>query len=655
MTEPGDLLSIQRFIADPEQWSFRRLTAGPMSYNHKPGGLHVNPESLGVRYAEVPQPFGWRFASLPTPTSSPMSRDFVRFDERSVVAPNDAVVSAWLDAGWAGRCAIAEELESASGPWAATLRTELPHWNKLTVQRGTLPWYFIHAPGPGRRGLTIPAAYIDTLRSLIQRYAAAYTPIPGKPDPADTNSGWPNLVTHPVAKVVSCMIAGNDADAHAFLDLGRKFALTTNLSAASAWGFGLGNRTGPSYKQRDILRHTGGANFSVWGDGIGFAERNRIIYMASAAANRLLRPLYERLQGARRNLPGLWHAGGVSFRPLASYPYQYEADISGFDASVTPELQDVLAHAMARAWPDLLQLIKLWRIIEELPFITPSWSFTPGRCALIQALGGTRSGIKTTAEAGTLYARAATEYALRRQGWAPTDCAILSLGDDIRLGTSQPLDPALWSSSFADVGLACNLLEGDGFLARHLSPTLDGVPIAGRIVQQTMSNERERFGEPALGITYLGFLARTERVQSLPPFLKNLSWTVIRHAAWIQKLCHQHAISSLDELRTLIEHDATIRITMIDALRSVEGTAWYTEHERAAEHSPVGKELLMYVSRALTEYRAERATLQHLIDAASNRLCALPTPQRLRLAAEGYFSVTHGSLQAWKWLAYANH
>jgi len=622
------------------------MTAGPLVVHQGPGTAIVDPRTLGVSYAEAQAPQFWRFTGVPNPERSPLHPLFQRYDERSVVAPTDGDVTQWLDAG----VDATSTLETLQLPEPSIMVTELPHWRKLTVQRGQLPWYFIHAPGPGRTGRALPAGFLSAMERLMRRYADAWQPIPSKPDPAKTNPGYPSFVTHYVGKVVSNLLGGNDLNPSAFLDAGRTFASMVGIPPEAAWGFGLGNRSGPSYKDRPVLLHKGGSTYAEWGLARGFAQRNRIIYMAAAACNRLLRPLYERLQGARRRLEGLWHAGGISFGPLAGRKYQYEADIAAFDSSVSPELQDLLLFMLKWIWPDLREHAELWRVIEELPFITPSWSLTPGRCGLVGALGGTRSGTKTTAEAGTAYARAATEYALDQQGISLNQVTILSLGDDVRISSDVEINPDAWEYSFNEVGLSCTLIAGDGFLARHLTPTLDGVPIAGRVVQQTMSNEHERKGPEALGLSMLGFIARTEKFEQLPAQLQTQTWSVISHAKWIRDVTATEATSSVHTLRSYLINNPEPQQIINQALKSVEGLDWLSEHTRAAEHSESGRQLLAWITGDIRALQLDRVSRELYVDAASAKLASLPLTLRLQLAVDGYYAVTSSPLEAQRWL-----
>jgi hypothetical protein len=202
-----------------------------------------------------------------------------------------------------------------------------------------------------------------------------------------------------------------------------------------------------------------------------------------------------------------------------------------------------------------------------------------------------------------------------------------------------------------EVGLTCELIPGDGFLARHLTRSLDGIPIAGRIVQQTMSNEHERFGPEALGIHYLGFIARTEGSEALPSVLQDAAWQVIKHARWVRDLAASHrSVTDLKSLRQLLSTDSTVKEVIAEALRSTAGLEWLSEHTRAAEHSEVGRRLLSWITEDVRRLQLPQVSLEHYIDAASHRLAALPETQRLRMALDGYYAVAASSVQAHRWL-----
>jgi len=392
------------------------------------------------------------------------------------------------------------------------------------------------------------------------------------------------------------------ANAHAL-------ASSLSIDASTCLGNGLSGRSGPIYKDSALIRFTGSGweNIGTWR---GYAQRNRIVHMSSAAVNAGLRPLFSLLHGARKRIPGLWHGGGMDELVMRGQQTFYESDISGFDVSVTRELQTMIAWHLSVEFPHLKEAINFWLAAETLPMIGPSWARTHGACSTYRFLGGTRSGLKTTAEVGTLFSLIAALYALSRHGldvfkWPfLRDAKLLVQGDDILVATERRLDAATWSAAYAELGLKATLLDGNMFLSRHHDGSGQSFPSAGRIAQQTISNEHEPHGEPEVtdGILALGFIARTEGAELLPKDLRTQSATICRHAEWFDRFDIPNGFrTDIADTRKWLRLSTKVQGAIRTALDARASLPWLARELRDREHSPSSR----YIVHLLEQKRPD--------------------------------------------------
>jgi len=475
-------------------WKIRRMNPEPPSLVTLDSTMTVSPATLGASIVNGRRPAQWRFAKAPSPERDPRSPQFARFRAGSAVSHDEADVDQWLDAA----LAHLTRLDQLAPP--EILQTEQDHWRKLTVQVGELTYWFAQRQGPVAPAANVPGEYHDLARSIITKlvsYGRSAVPDPVRPDPADTNAGWPTFARHPAGKVVGALLLSQTGEWEPTEQLGRQLASLVGLPPATAFAYGLGGRSGPLRKLADVYRYQSPGHWSVSQQWEGACQRNRVVYMGWAGGNQATRPLYQLLATARRVTPGLWHGNqtaGGELRRVTEFPYQYEADISAHDVSVLPALQDCWQDALLRAAPELRREIVFWRRVEDLFLITPSWAYIDGEFTAAHYKGGEKSGQKLTSHAATLSGLLSSLYALQQQGfdvgaWPATrDFAICDLGDDVRFGCSRPVDPDAFAAAFATLGFKAVVRPGLTFLSRYTGAGFHQCPIAGRIIQQTMSN-----------------------------------------------------------------------------------------------------------------------------------------------------------------------
>jgi hypothetical protein len=574
----------------------------------------------------------------PNPSRSPYHPKFTRWKAGSAHYTDEAGISQWLDAGNAGRVEVSQH-DAGQAIW----NTELAAWNKLSVLKGETAWSMITSIGPGRG-----KCEIDQLtHAIIRHVLTVYKSLPRLEletfDPADTNAGFPLMLKGPGAKIISMALLNyrnGIIDLKATIADGELASQMLGLGAEAAFSFGYATRFGPKYKLDDVLQFTTQGTWAEWGQAKGDRPRKRVVYMAPAAANATVAPLYAWLKSARKQLPGMWHTGPADLSNFAHLTHDYESDISGFDVSVPPELQDAVAQWIKALMPELSDAVTAWRFFESQGLLTASWDLDNTVCALARAEGGTRSGLKLTSELGTLYALIATLRALHQQGykyynwpWRPGgDLWVLHLGDDVRASTKRPLDGEAWAEAYAALNLKCELIPGDGFLSRHVSVAGGNAPIAGRIVQQTNANEKEELGEGAEGIGLLGLIARTAGAERLPAELQALTWKAIEHSHLIARL----GASGLLEARERARRDPWCLQAIEDALRLVANPSWIATLRRDAEVSLSAKFVYdMIKDHPIVKARSATAdAAQRLVAAAADRLSRMPRYARMELVSK---------------------
>jgi hypothetical protein len=648
MTEDGRL-----FASDPKYWYMKRMTAGPIEVHKTEEYKDLNENEMQLHVDTVLRPQQWRI--LPPDTKRDARHfKFKRVNEQSNVVKSEEQLLNWLNDGWKGY----ESLLVNQSINELILNTELPHWRKLTNQKGVQISSHIARQGPGYTGMNIPQDFIKVCRFVLSKYAFYTGEVVHRPDPAETNCGWPTMATNnPAGKVVGRLLVHPDDRTSNILTMCRQFSQIAGLPEKAYLGYGLARRSGPVYKDLPLLKYKAGNVWSEIGTWKGCYQRNRTVQMSSAGANDKLHKLYERLNGARRRINGLWHEGGGNMNLLRGYDFHVESDLSGFDTTVSPELQDLLREELTTAFPDLDDTIGFWRVMENRPLLSPSWNLDRDSISILSYDGGTRSGLKMTSEIGTLISLCAVLFSLQQQGFDYTkwpkvnnEFAVLILGDDVRLSSSRRIDPTGWEESHALIGLKAEIVEGHGFLSRHASPFLEDAPIGGRIVQQTMSNEHEVMGEKYLGLQYLGFFARTAGYEVLPKEIQNLVWNCVKHANWIIKLQSETRLRSIEDVRYHIQESRTIRDEIESALKESEGLEWYRIGERAADHSRASYERVRIAKEIVANVGKEAESLDILIDSVSRKLSQRSRSERMLLAQEGFFAVSTSPTEGWRWL-----
>jgi hypothetical protein len=321
------------------------------------------------------------------------------------------------------------------------------------------------------------------------------------------------------------------------------------------------------------------------------------------------------------------------------------------DDSTSRSIQEALGAAMKREWPDLHEPVDFWLFMENRPIITPSWDLQPDEAWIVPSSGGIHSGLKMTAEQGTLIATICALYALEACGldineWPQqTEFTLAIQGDDVHLETDKPVNLDAWRAAWLELGYDCELAPDTRFLSRHRVAG-SSFPVAGRIVQQTMSNEHEPQGPEALGLAYLGFFARSEGVEQLPVTLQTEAWNVISTAAWVQATGQP----SLETLRHWCGNAPQARTEIARALQSVAGQAWLAAAERDAEHSAASAAQVAFAaSMGMTTSRTASldATIEQVIVTARS----LPPHDLMSEAVAGYQACSTSNVAGWSWLA----
>jgi hypothetical protein len=328
---------------------------------------------------------------------------------------------------------------------------------------------------------------------------------------------------------------------------------------------------------------------------------------------------------------GHWRTGDEDSNQLAGYPFRYEGDISGYDTSVTLQLQAALVRACAEAWPELANHAHMWLLAEQRGLIGPHWGLNPLLCTLYSAVAGTSSGLKPTADIGTVICSTTLAFALGRQGvdirrYPKLDgIAVVVQGDDVAIGSDFPLDAEAFNAAFQEVGLSCELKEGYTFLSKHILESGVRVPIAGRLVQQTMSNEHEPIGRQAPGLLLLGFVSRFQNWHLVEPELRDAVTSVIMHAQWIAEL----RLPSVDALLSFADSSDGRRLIEV-ALQSRLGKSWLLRQSREGGHSEAARVAMALAQR----HKIDLDTLHsedRLVELLGTRVMQAPRLQQDRL------------------------
>lgn len=461
------------------------------------GASRVQPVPANQTLTAGAMPRSWqRTFRPPLPENDPTNPAFTVLPTAgSVMHNSEAELYAAFDAARKSAEEVRNELDRTDDP---ILRGEWDVFKKITIQKGQIPSSILVSLGPP--DVTVPGEWVDIGRRVLQAYRQKAIVEEPVMSPFDTNAGFPAMTVGFAAKLLSALLT-MEKSADAIDELSRQFCSLVGLPEATAQSYGLNHRQGPLFKSQPYYRHVGGGTWDVSMVAEGAWPRARQVFMAAYGNTAVLLPLFKVLQSGRRGLLGLWHAGSSDRVAVEnatnSRMFIYESDISGFDLTVSYSLQSTLCDLMTEAFPELGWAARIWLYYESRPVISPNRMLAPGY-TLTTTRGATHSGQRLTAEVGTLITLITTLYVLKQlrpdhdpvTSWLRGDVMLLVQGDDVLIGTPEPLDIDEWTNRWRDVGLNCELLDARRFLSKHRVGSM-AYPVAGRIVQQTLSNEHE--------------------------------------------------------------------------------------------------------------------------------------------------------------------
>lgn len=615
-----------------------RLSARDPGVRPLDAPIHVSDLAPQRRITHGPRPPFWRFAGPFDPTDDPRHVRFTASSPASFVLSSDIAVQEWFNVvkPVANRRVALADSSGAS----AYDKSEEGAWKKITYQKGRV--VFAHVPPANSEPvyLTLTQTFKDCLAHVVRVYRDAYSayvqkhgaPI-DRPDPSTTSGGFPLFVTHPAAKVAGACLGYHHGDYYATMRAASTWCSQMGLGDEFSLANGMGFRSGPLYKWQPIWEPTGTGDWVARREWRGYSQRNRIIYMSPYPVNRLLRPFFSALHAARTMIPGLWRTGQEDAELMRGYTFHYEADISGYDVSVQIQLQSLLCDTICREWPALAGAARTWLLAEQRGLISPSYRFRMAECSLLSAIGATSSGLKPTAEIGTIIATACTRYALHRQGddfknWPLLACSMdpfatehdsipsVHQGDDARVASNRPLDVDNWALAFKEAGLTCDLIPGYTFLSRIHTPEGRLIPLSGRIVQQTMSNEHEPKGPKSRGLLYLGAISRLQGSEHMSDDLLSDVWTCISSAGWIQSIGRDYGVSNLHDLRHWLETHPASHAAIEVAIAAAASDSWLVSHLRESEHSFASATIVAWATKH--GWTSDRIASQ---DAVCERIC----------------------------------
>lgn len=441
---------------------------------------------------------------------------FTRVNLDSPMFTLDATMDAALDT-CAGAAATLEA-NTPSDPVELGIHTaEMDIWRKITVQKGRIKGWFLTKLDPPP--FTVPQTWIDCCRIITSHMLGQPPTLSIPPAPLDTNAGFPAFTGGLPAKLLS-HILGHGSSWRTIDEQSALFLSRINIPVAASQAFAISSRQGPLNKEAPYYDTDGGGIWTPRFMARGSWSRTRQVFMGSFGLNVALEPLLARLQGGRRGTRGFWHDKTsdreVTRRAWAQRLHIIEADISGYDQSVSPSLQQALADAISTVDPSLHDQAQLYLYAERRSVITQPWAGETG-AMVVTTRGATHSGQRLTAEVGSMICATTTLFVLTQLLKRPApwiwerfmtgEWMMLIQGDDILLGLPTKLDDEAWAATWMQVGLKCHLLEGFRFLMKHRLADGD-IPVAGRIVQQTLFNEHEPSGTHWDPILVLGMQAR---------------------------------------------------------------------------------------------------------------------------------------------------
>lgn len=648
-------------------WTFHRMSALPPGVSLLSDGPQPPPSEVQGVLAisrDVPRPTtGWSFARLPQAERDPRHPRFSRVKVGSVVAASEERIDAILNAG-ASFAHYCKEQADAPEAWSGFF-SEWDSAKKLTVQKGLRGDWQLSPSGPSRPTMfvarDVPPWFGLHVRRILAFYARA-TPVDASPAPVDTNPGWPTFGGTPlVGKLVGCFLAvGQSPDRTARIQ--RAFCRAVGIPEVTAGAYGLGGRAGPRYKREPLLAfHLQSRSWKTVGEWMGYAQRNRVVYMSAYGQLLSFDRLYRRLRGGQMSTPGLWHnvhPGDVlketSFADWSVTP----SDLSGFDQSVQLGLKAVVAAELEVAWPDLRTEVQSWLRAETLPLITPSVDLNGDMCTVQEMPHGIRSGTKTTSVIGTIINVACALETAKRcgfdiEGWPLSpEWRFFAYGDDA-LWAGAPalmrrLDVTVLQDVYGEVGLTATLPGGDDFLARHTMPGKGHSPIAARMVQQRCFNEHEEVDATALGRAVLGLVASFEAAELLPPALSAEAWKVIAHADWIRERPWLRSADSLAHARRLcLEHEHEL---LRQTIATLQAAGELSSISAEADHSPTAAATIALARTMGFESIDPPVALAAHNLGLSIVWGGLSDSARLSMAVDGYRANAEGPRGAGHWL-----
>lgn len=592
-------------------------------------------------------PMFWRFRVKPN--DDPRSPEFSRAIPKSEVANTEEEVDAWLDAGAIINDEIQELGDQALARGAQPGFNEDKIWigeadisKKWTVQRGATIFWFL-----GRLGPEVAPTIPESLRVMFQRLAKLYASSitsekvaeMHRPMPAETNAGYPLFTAGPAAKICSAALYGLGDDWDDVWSTSVAFNGQAGLPTASTQSFGIASRSGPLWKFQPEWTYLGLGRWKATREVRGAWQRNRQVFMGPATNNIMLRELWARMMAFHKSTPGLAHQGDdddlIVLEAYRKGWYVYESDFSGFDQSVSREMQRSVRDALRLAWPDLDKQIEAWYQWEASPVVTPSWDQpSPGEgrgITIVGAFGGTHSGMITTSVVGTFINLAVTLWALERIGYFPDAIkawrtglfSMLCLGDDMLLCVPSQIDQDRWKETISETGLTATVFPGCRFLMLHRTPN-GPKQVAARTVQGTMSPEYQTAGKHAIGMNALGFAGRTQK--GVWPTVGQMVWPILGKAAWIK----QTRVRSINGLRRYIADNMQDVIAAALSDRAAQSVG-----ERLMRDAPYSQS----AAQALEVFRQFNPDLLEGIEALRNqleryvqRVIRLPRTERLDIA-----------------------
>lgn len=581
----------------------------------------------------------WRFTDRFRLEEDPTHPEFTRIHRGSPFYETEADLDVTLDAVRQAQLqtyalAGTDDPDDCPDP---ILTKEVDEMARFTVQKGQIPASYLMDLAP--KPINVPASWRDIARRVLQLYTEATTMPTVAPSPAMTNPGYP-VGQAGMAGKLAATVLGTFKTVPELHDSAVAVASRFNLPAASANAFFLNFRQGPLKKEIAYMVHQGAGLWRPTAYLTHACSRGRQVFMSPFASTIRLRELLRFCQGARQILPGTWHTP-IADQRIVDAMYQrmahrYEGDISGYDQSVTRDLQIALAEEWIAAAPHMKQDIEAWLYYEGRPVIGPNLVWGGRGATLMTSRGVTHSGLRLTAEVGTLITLITLFHAMRSQGvadpvtaWLDGTFLLLVQGDDILLATNRALDEDAWQHSWDELGFKCTLLHGVSFLRKHRLPGVSLVN-AGRILQQTLANEHEPVG---VGDRYdpLLVLALKSRWGAGPdPRMRHIVRDALSTTRFAQRT---GVIDGVDATAWLADPGHNAALTRL--LQKLASDPWIERVRRDAPYSPAAAELMQALLDAgLIATTQADTTLNLIVDRVEREWATRSMTARVQLAVD---------------------